>query len=211
MGPPCRRNYMASCTTNYENSPQFLSSTHFSRFVRCCAVDWLTLWDRLSRPQTAGKTRVPNSSDANTSRWPTSPSCWSAKFASDGLKISQIPMVNHGSFSWYFVKISAFPYVKTPSMSCGSTTAMQNVERHLWGAKSWMEISDDPIGPVSGRSHEENEGKRPTSHREQTCILTRCFSRGWAETNVPRCVGSSIIPWKMSSFKVACLKNTWSI
>lgn len=58
-----------------------------------------------------------------------------------------------------------------------------------------METSDDPIGPVSGRSHEENEGKRPTSHRAQTCILTRVFFLIFSGFGIKcaRCVGSSTV------------------
>lgn len=73
-----------------------------------------------------------------------------------------------------------------------------------------METSDDPIGPVSGRSHEENEGKRPTSHREQTCILTRVFFSDffWIRTQMCQMCGVvySIILKKNLS-KVAHLKS----
>ena len=134
MRPSCRRNYMASCTQCWLRKQSsvcwikkiiwpafglfslFNALLPFCPMLRCCAVDWLTLWDSLSRPQMAGKARAPNTSDGNASRWPTSPSCWSAKFASDGFLISQIPAVNHGMFIVivHVVKISIFPYVKTP-------------------------------------------------------------------------------------------------
>jgi len=73
-----------------------------------------------------------------------------------------------------------------------------------------METSDDPIGPVSGRSHEENEGKRPTSHRAQTCILYPCcfFSDFfWIRTQMCQMCGViySII-LKKNLFKVHILK-----